>query len=53
MKQSFAFAMGFLYMYARNHRSVQLTEIKSRQTRGGLYMHPARHKIGSVVKSES
>lgn len=37
-------------MCARTLRSVQLTEIKSRQTRGGLYMRPARHKIGSVLK---
>lgn len=40
-------------MILRNRRSVQLTEIKSRQTRGGLYMRPAKHKIGSVLKSES
>lgn len=30
-----------MFVCARNHRSVKLTETKSRQTRGGLYMRPA------------
>lgn len=37
----------------RNRRSVQFTEIKSRQTHGGLYMRPAKHKFGSLLYSES